>query len=431
MQPSRSATLLAGLASAWLVGCAGLPQPEWPLGAEPEASLPPLVEHPPADLPAPEGLRATSGEYREIPLQWDLLLNRDVAGYRIERAEQREGPFEDFIVVWGRGVIAIADRGGESTLGDGATRYYRMRAFARDGRLSEAISQVVVGTTAPLPSPPSGLRAYSNQPREVPISWRASDDPLATSYTIERSPAPDGPFERIADLPGRHATSYVDTGLGDLRVLFYRVSTRNPDGASGAPSESVRAVTKPEPLPPLGLHLAAQQLGRNRVVWEPNVEPDIGQYRLYRVGSDGQRSEVVSVPGDVTTAEDAQVLSGETARYVVVAIDRDGLESRPSDLIAVRGVHYTLTGRAERDGIHLEWNPRKEEGFVAARVERLGWLRPERLGNTEGGHFLDDDVDLAPGEVYRYVVVLERADETSAPPSRTLSVRIPSDSDAQ
>ena len=39
------------------------------------------------------------------------------------------------------------------------------------------------------------------------------------------------------------------------------------------------------------------------------------------------------------------------------------------DPVAVAGVHYELTGRVERDGIHLEWNPRAHEGFVTARVE--------------------------------------------------------------
>ena len=45
----------------------------------PEEPAPPtLHESPPAQLPTPEGLRATSGELRSIPLQWDPLLRGDV-----------------------------------------------------------------------------------------------------------------------------------------------------------------------------------------------------------------------------------------------------------------------------------------------------------------------------------------------------------------
>ncbi|MFQ5417381.1 MAG: hypothetical protein ACE5FL_10085, partial [Myxococcota bacterium] len=54
-----------------------------------------------ADLPRPERLRATSGELREVPLKWDPVLVHDVGGYLIERAQQRDGPFERLAPVAG------------------------------------------------------------------------------------------------------------------------------------------------------------------------------------------------------------------------------------------------------------------------------------------------------------------------------------------
>jgi fibronectin type 3 domain-containing protein len=397
--------------------------PTWLGGPSPPEEHPPVVAQPASSLPAPEGLRAHSGEYRSISLQWDPLLSGHVGGYRLERADQREGPYLPVATVWGRGEIASADRGGDPPLGDSDTRYYRIRAFDRAGRLSENVSEVVVGTTAPLPDPPTGLRAYSRQPREVPLAWEPADDPRVAGYRVERSPSPEGPFETIAELDGRHASAYVDRGLGDLRVFFYRVAARNLGGATGPPSLPVRAVTKPEPLPPLGLRLSDQRLGVNLLAWEPNVEHDLAEYRLYRVVPNEPPRLVASVPADRTEARDASVAAGGEVTYALVAVDRDGLESRPSESIDVTGVDYGLRAEALPDGVHLHWDPRTAEGFVRARIEREGWLGRRALGTSDTGAFVDRAVE--PGQVYTYVAVLERQGDEEAPPSRPVSVEVP------
>jgi len=391
---------------------------------------PALTADPPAPLPAPEGLRATSGEYREIPLKWDPVLTGDVGGYRLEWAAQRDGPFVPLRAIEGRGELAHVDRGGEESeggLADGESRFYRIRAFDAARRLSAATSGVVVGTTAPLPDPPKGLRAYSHQPREVPLSWQASEDPVVAGYLVERSPTPEGPFEGGARLDGRHATAVVDRGLGDLRVFYYRVSARNPAGSVGAPSPAVRAVTKPVPLPPLGLHVAVRRLGMNVLAWEPNVETDLVEYRLFRVRQGADPELVARVPADTRTAADGGVSAGERVAYALVAVDRDGLESQASERVEVESEGYSLRARAGPEGVLLSWNPRGEEGFRRARVQRSAWLMRRRSGYSDTGSYLDRDV--VPGRRYRYVVVLEGPDGREAPPSRAIEIRVPQGTD--
>jgi len=105
-----------------------------------------------ADLQAPEGLRAASGELREIPLQWEPVLVGDVAGYVVERAPERDGPFESLARISGRLATTYVDRktiparpsGSETsdaepaaddgeTRQDGVTWFYRVRAYSPDG----------------------------------------------------------------------------------------------------------------------------------------------------------------------------------------------------------------------------------------------------------------------------------------------------------
>jgi len=381
-------------------------------------AVPPLVEAG-ADLPAPEGLRATSGELRAVPLQWDPLLTPAVAGYAIERGLAEAGPFVRIGVVAGNATCAYLDDDADD---DAATLFYRVRPFAPTGALGAKTSSVVPATTAPAPAPPTGVRAYSHQPRAVPLAWEASPDPTVGGYVVERSPAARGPFERLAELRGRHSSVYVDRGLGDLRVFYYRVAAVNRKGGRGPSSDAVRAVTKPDPLPPAGLRLAGQKLGANRLAWEPNVEPDVTAYRLFRV-REGSRELIAELPSEQTSAVDPAVGADERTAYSVIAVDRDGLDSEPAAPLAVTSAGYGLVASARPDGVHLAWDPRPAEGFRGAHVLRHGLLRTLELGRSENGNFVDREVEA--GSRYRYSVVLERSDGKPAPPSSPVEIVVP------
>jgi fibronectin type 3 domain-containing protein len=427
--------LAAGVLVLSAVACAAplpLADPTWKvLRRAPKSPLASLESVPSAEIPPPEGLRSTSGQPRSVPLKWDPLLTGEVAGYVVERAPAREGPFARLTAVHGHLSTIYIDRGDPSrserqapALEDGATYFYRVRSYTSAGRVSATASEVAVATTAPVPEPPRGLRGYSYQPRQVPLGWRASTDETTVGYVVYRSPSSGGPFEPIARLEGRHATVYVDSGLGDLRVFYYRVAALNAFGAEGPPSEPVRAVTKPEPLPPVGLRAAEQRLGANRLSWEPNVETDIREYRLLRLREGADAPELVTeVPPDATAAEDGAVAAGERVEYALVAVDGDGLQSAPSEPIGVESLGYGLSARAESDGVHLRWNPRTAEGFRGARIVRTRWLAGQDLAFVESDAYVDRDAK--PGARYRYVVILERPDATRAPPSVPVAVEVP------
>ena len=384
-----------------------------------------LVEAPAAELTVPEHVHAGNDGYRVVALQWEPVLRTEVAGYAVERASTPDAPFERIAVLRGRGTSSYVDGGGEVPLGDGVVAYYRLRPFTSDGHLALEASPVVVGGTAPPPPPPPALRAFSRQPREIPLAWRPAHSEMASGYVVERSPSEDGPYEVVARIPGRFSTSYVDRELGNLRVLYYRIATVTPTGTSGPPSDPVRGVTKPEPLPPLGLRLAEASLGRNALVWDANVEADIAEYRLVRIRQ-GTRSKVIAtVPADTRRAIDTDLSAGEGATYAVIAVDRDGLESRPSIPIKVESQDYELQAATGPAGVSLRWHARPDE-FPQARVARSSWLGERDLGRTQDRSFVDADVE--PGRSYSYVVSLIRPDGSEAPPSDPLEVHVPDES---
>ena len=281
-------------------------------------------------------------------------------------------------------------------------------------------SPIVVGTTAAaarIRRP--AVRAFSRQPREIPLAWRPSHADVASGYVVERSPSQDGPYEVVARIPGRFATSYVDTRARQpARALLPRVDARRPSGASGPPSDPVRAVTKPEPLPPLGLRLgrvvARPQRDRLGAQRRERHRRRIGCVRLRRAAS--PTLSWPPCPPTPRSAEDTRSAAGESARYAVVAIDRDGLESRPSSRSGSRARTTSSRPRADAQGVSLRWSPRPDE-FPQARIARSSWLGERELGRTEDGE-LRGPGRRSPAARYRYVVVLIRPDGSEAPPSR-------------
>jgi hypothetical protein len=399
-----------------------------------EPTVPILVEAPAAELPAPEGLRAVSDQLRAIPLNWAPLFTGDVSGYVIERAHQRDGSFQRIAALPGRFETFYVDRGedlapkrgskgGRTDLGDGARYYYRVRAFDSSGRIATA-SAPVGATTARPPAAPEGFHAYSLQPRQVALAWSPAQDPTVEGYLVYRSPAKQGEYLVIARLDGRFATTYVDRGLGALRVFYYRIAAVNAAGGVGEKASEVRAVTKPEPLPPIGLRVEEQRLGSNLLAWDPNVEKDIAGYRLLRMReeSDSEETVVALEPGE-TSAEDREVGAGERLSYAVLAFDSDGLESEPSDPIEVESVGYGLRARPQDGAIHLHWSPDVQEGFAAARVLREGFFGSDEIARVLSEGFVDREVK--PGRRYRYLVILVREDGSEAPPSTVVEATVP------
>lgn len=393
-----------------------------------------LREDPPAALPAPEGLRAVAGELRSVPLKWDPVLQGDVAGYVVERARRPKGHFQRIGTTSDRFETSFVDRGADlapkagptpgADLGDGATYYYQVRAFDSAGHVAAAASAMVDAATAPPPARPEDLRIYSHQPRKIALSWRPLPDPTVAGYVVYRSPSESGEYLPVARVEGRHTTTWVDQRLEPLRVFYYRVAAVNQAGGEGMPTATTRGVTKPEPLPPAALRVAAARLGAIRLTWDANVESNIAGYRLTRRREGSDDEEVVAeFRPEESSAEDRAVGAGERVVYRVFAIDSDGLVSAPSDPVAATAPGYGLEAFAEEAGVRLRWAPAGEAGFASARVLRDGRFGAREIARVTGSEYLDREVEA--GERYHYTVVLLGEDGREALPSERVEVAVP------
>ncbi|MBW2242180.1 MAG: hypothetical protein JRH01_09345 [Deltaproteobacteria bacterium] len=397
----------------------------------PAPEIPVLTEEPPAELPAVAGLVAVGEELRAIPLRWEPVLAGNVGGYTIERALSEKGSFDRVGSVAGRYQTAWIDRGldlfakqeGGANLGDGKVYFYRVRAFEPGGQLGPPGDAPAEASTAPAPDPPEGFQAFSRLPRAVALRWDPSGNPLAAGYVVLRSPAARGQFRPLAELSGRFTTTYFDEGLGDLRVFYYQVAVINAAGGQGEPTKTKRAVTKPVPLPPVGLEVTAQQIGANELAWARNVEPDLHAYRLVR-RREGSEPEIVGeIEVGTTTARDEQVGAGERVAYLLVALDRDGLESGPSAEIEVEAVAYGLAAETRNGAITLSWSPEVQASLAETRVFSVGTFGEREIGRSAAPEFKVPDT--RPGASYRFRIVGVREDGSEAPESKEVQAQLP------
>lgn len=406
---ARRRVAAAGLALAVAAQGCGELHPRLEAALAPDA--PDLVFDRDIDLPPPQGLRVTSNLDREIGLAWDPILVGDVAGYVILRSREAAGSYGPAGRTSSRFATVWVDSGHEpGALGDGQTYHYRVHPYDSKGYVSRSHG-FATATTAPAPEPPGGIRTYSNLPRRVVLRWEPAETPSVVGYQVLRGPTRAGPWERVAFVRGQLRTVYEDSVPGDLRVLYYRLRSVNRFAGESEMSEPVRAVTKAEPLPPVGLEVAERALGSIRLRWQRNVERDIVRYDVLRAvrgpgGWDPERLIAEVAPPD-SGMRDSRVGCGQRVRYRLRAADADGLTSAPSQPLEVEAPGIGLGTRDGPDGPELFWDPAAAAGWTLASVYRQRSVRPDLLLG-EGEPDAPFPLSGLPAGAHRLSVVLSR-----------------------
>jgi fibronectin type 3 domain-containing protein len=98
-------------------------------------------------------------------------------------------------------------------------------------------------------------------------------------------------------------------------------------------SDTITIKRKPKPRTPTGLTARVEQ-GKTILIWSNNTESDITSYNVFEKGFLGPRK--------VDTVKEPQCSAispkpGKSKAYTVTAVNKDGLESKPSQPVTVVG----------------------------------------------------------------------------------------------
>lgn len=274
--------------------------------------------------PVARSLKAKSGMVKQAEVTWQANEQPEVEGYVIYRSGTLVGEYIPVTAVSGRLKTQFID----TKLDDNANYCYRITTYNKV-KVESIMSDAACATTKPRPSKPKGLKGDGLQVKKVPLTWVPNPEKDIIYYDVHRSSDGGQTFTRVTKIEG-HA-SYVDEGLEDGHEYQFKVQAVDKDELKSDFSDIIVIRTKPTPKEPKGL--AGKSAGGNiSLTWKRNTESDIKHYDIY------EKIFFILKKVATVTSNNANIpgLSpGKKKTYIVKAVDKDGLESGPSQEITV------------------------------------------------------------------------------------------------
>ena len=231
-----------------------------------------------------------------------------------------------------RRVIADPTVGRLADAGVGWTLRYGVRVRDRRDRPSTLVVARDLAVVASV-GPPSKLTAQASADG-VRLAWEPPEGVTNATYNIYRGPVEGLLDEKPLNLKPLATSDYLDADVRVGRTYRYVVRSVAAEGppfreSVSSPQAIVDASDRFAPAAPTRL-VAVQEGTAVRLLWNPNAEPDLDGYFVYRkLGGDWTRQgEILGQPSYL----DPDVKPGDVVRYRVTAVDRANPpnESEPS-----------------------------------------------------------------------------------------------------
>ena len=336
----------AFLALLMLVGCGKRGAPVVPVLIEPS---------PPADLQAQVQRRAVVLTWTRPTTNVDDTALKSLAAFRISRSQQAPQASASSVIA-----TVKADKpenaavsGNRYAFTDtsvvvGSKYVYQIESVSRRGIVGPPSEEATALVTVEIGAP-SDLRAEPGE-RTIHLSWsaptrRADGSPIAEiqGYNIYRGTDPGRYDPRPVNRAPVRTPEFQDSDLVNDRTYYYivrAVENHQPPWQEGLPSGEVSAVPidLTPPAPPQGVRAVPGPGALVSLSWEPNREPDLMGYLVYRSDSPNRRPRrLIETPFAAPALYDRSVRPGSRYIYTVTAIDASSRrnESAPSDEIEV------------------------------------------------------------------------------------------------
>ena len=281
--------------------------------------------------PQNQKINARGGLVKKVELSWIAATQEEIEGYNIYCSTQKDGKYALIKKIPGRENISYVDKycsneifGAE--LIDNTTYYYHLTTYNK--KSVESLPGLAFAKTKPCPQKTTGIKGIALKPREVPLSWRANPEKDIRAYHIYRSLVEKDDFAKVGT---SEKNTYVDAGLNDGVKYSYKIIAEDQDGLLSDNSEIISVTTKPKPNTPASLK-GSYKNGKAEILWAPNKESDISHYIVFekKYFSEEKIGETKSA-----NYTDSTIGKGSEKKYVIKAVDRDGLESEFSAELSV------------------------------------------------------------------------------------------------
>ncbi|WP_035587664.1 fibronectin type III domain-containing protein [Hippea jasoniae] len=272
--------------------------------------------------------------------------------------------------------------------------------------------------------------------RSIGLQWNPVNDKRVEGYIVYRAGSINGPFEKIATIPDKLKTSYVDNGgflkhLEDNTIYYYKVVVYSKNGI-GPAGKIVSARTLPPPQSPTVIH-ATGGLARMVVLrWQPPADDTVVAYNIYRsLKKDGPFKKVGRVNGYVNTMFiDKNLKDGTTYYYSVVSVNYKGVEGDIEAVVSATtkfkpappsNLSATPTGAGQ---LTIYWWPSMTPDVVKYRIYRS----PDNssfglVGEVPSSKLSYVDKGLDAGKIYYYYITSVDKDGLESKPSKVYAFK--------
>jgi fibronectin type 3 domain-containing protein/TolB-like protein len=281
--------------------------------------------------PTPQGLKAQNGLVKKVEVTWMVSPYEEVEGYNLYWSKEKVGKYSLLKRIDGRTINSFSHGGGGfEKLDDNTTYYYTITTFNKVDVESD-LSETAFAATKPRPTKPTGLKGDALKVKEVPLTWLPNPEKDIAVYHIYRATGSEEDYSRITKVQGK--TSYQDQELKDGYAYRYRIQAEDKDELFSDFSNTITIQTKPKPKSPEGLTAEVLQ-GKVELTWKAGNERDISHYNVYEKRFFGlEKIHTVKI----TNFSEAGPVKGKSKAYAVTSVDKDGLESEPSQEVTISG----------------------------------------------------------------------------------------------
>lgn len=261
---------------------------------------------------------------KEIKLIWSPHPNPSISRYIIQRQNEK-GMFLNIGTIKNRLYVEYFDK----ELQDGKEYKYRVLAESFEGAKSLP-SIVVTGKTKPEPIGITELQASNNLARTIRIDWKKSLQEDVVKYKIYSASSLRANFSLAGETKNNF---YIHKVNDDGVERFYKVVPVDNAGIEGTmPAHSAKGMTLRAPKAPI-ITRAVIENNRAIIQWHKLDDPQVKGYIVYRY--EGNFSSKALRFSDIKKNEfiDKEMRTGKKYRYQVASIDKNGLESKPSESV--------------------------------------------------------------------------------------------------
>ena len=237
------------------------------------------------------------------------------------------------------------------------------------------------------PMPPGAITTNaSNGVDRIDLSWELSVTASVVGYDVYRAPTEFGPFVRINSDVLRGTAYFVDTGLDQMTMYYYRVTALNPGLVESAPSLVAGQSTQPPELQafPQSFRLETSgHLAVGDVDGSGGYEIVVGAEDVYVWHADG--TELMNGDGDSQTNGPMTNESSAFGPAGIVLADLDGVAGAEM-IVCENGNDNYLVHAYRKDGTDAPGWPKSTGGLLGPD---WNWATPA-VGDIDGDG--DDEV---------------------------------------